>query len=379
MFPFRTETFCNSPIHQPMSSAPGRRRSLNQPLEARVKAVTSNKKNKVMNVPARDYDGHQPNEPLTILIVDDDPIFLKTLRQYLRGKNRRLLAAQGGKQALKLALEERPEMVISNRRLPDMDGIRLCKALRRTGPTEHTYIIILSGSESDDDLVRVFKAGVNDYLIKPLSLKVLAARIRNGERLLRYCQTVSRDREIIEQYAAQLSTANSQLQLMAMTDPLTGLPNRRNAMRRMKDAITEATRFQENLACIMLDIDHFKAINDTYGHDAGDMVLRDVAKIFSGNVRGYDMVNRIGGEEFLIICRRSGLDEARQLAERLRQAVARHESLTPSGQIIRCTISCGIATWQRHYRDDSELLKSADHALYQAKQSGRNRVEVAAG
>ncbi|MDR0476699.1 MAG: diguanylate cyclase [Desulfobulbaceae bacterium] len=341
--------------------------------------MTSNKKNKVMNVPARDYDGHQPNEPLTILIVDDDPIFLKTLRQYLRGKNRRLLAAQGGKQALKLALEERPEMVISNRRLPDMDGIRLCKALRRTGPTEHTYIIILSGSESDDDLVRVFKAGVNDYLIKPLSLKVLAARIRNGERLLRYCQTVSRDREIIEQYAAQLSTANSQLQLMAMTDPLTGLPNRRNAMRRMKDAITEATRFQENLACIMLDIDHFKAINDTYGHDAGDMVLRDVAKIFSGNVRGYDMVNRIGGEEFLIICRRSGLDEARQLAERLRQAVARHESLTPSGQIIRCTISCGIATWQRHYRDDSELLKSADHALYQAKQSGRNRVEVAAG
>jgi len=225
--------------------------------------------------------------------------------------------------------------------------------------------------------VQAFNAGADDYVVKPFSPKVLEARIRSGERLVRYHRTVSRDREIIQQYASQLSAANSQLQVMVMTDSLTGLPNRRNAMLRIKDAVAEATRFKESLSCIMMDIDYFKRINDTYGHDVGDIVLCDVAKIFSENIRGYDMVSRMGGEEFLVISGRSNLSEARELAERLRQTVARHETITPNGQIVRCTISCGVATWQRRYRNDSELLKNADRALYQAKNNGRNRVEVA--
>ena len=331
---------------------------------------------KVTDVSRGDYDSYQPTEKLTILAIDDDPVCLQTMTQYLRGKNRRVLAAENGREGLKLALEEKPDMVITDWLMPNLDGLDLCKILRRTSQTEHIYIIILSVRETDDELVQAFNAGADDYVLKPFSPKVLEARIRSGERLVRYHRAVSRDREIIQQYASQLATVNNQLQVMVMTDSLTGLPNRRNAMLRIKDAVAEATRFQESLSCIMMDIDHFKQINDTYGHDVGDIVLCDVAKIFNDNIRSYDMVSRTGGEEFLVISGRSNLDEARELAERLRQTVARHETHTPSGQIIRCTISCGVATWQRHYRNDGELLKNADRALYQAKNNGRNRVEV---
>ncbi|MDR3088686.1 MAG: diguanylate cyclase [Desulfobulbaceae bacterium] len=346
-------------------------------LRIRSQKSPSYREIKVMDVPRGEYGGYQPTGRLSILAVDDDPISLQTLTQYLRGKNRRVLTARSGEQALNLALEEKPDMVITDWRMPDLDGIGLCKILRRTSLTEHMYIIVLSGCESDDELVQAFNAGADDYVVKPFSPKVLEARIRSGERLLRYHQTIVRDREIIQQYASQLSIANSQHQVMAMTDQLTGLSNRRNAMLRMKDAVAQATRFQDALSCIMLDIDHFKRINDTYGHDIGDLVLRDVAKIFTGNVRGYDMVSRIGGEEFLVICGRSGLDETRQLAERLCQAVARHETRSPTGQIVRCTVSCGVATWHQHYLNGSEFLKNADIALYKAKNAGRNRVEVA--
>ena len=332
---------------------------------------------KVMGAPKTDYNNYQITEKLTILAIDDDPICLQTMTQYLRGKNRWVLVAENGEQGLKLAMEEKPDMIITDWRMPDLDGLDLCKILRRSSQTEHIYIIILSACATDDELVQAFNAGADDYVVKPFSPKVLEARIRSGERLVRYHRTVSRDREIIQQYASQLSAANSQLQVMVMTDSLTGLPNRRNAMLRIKDAVAEATRFKESLSCIMMDIDYFKRINDTYGHDVGDIVLCDVAKIFSENIRGYDMVSRMGGEEFLVISGRSNLSEARELAERLRQTVARHETITPNGQIVRCTISCGVATWQRRYRNDSELLKNADRALYQAKNNGRNRVEVA--
>ena len=331
---------------------------------------------KAMDAPRGDCGGYQQAEQLSILAVDDDPIFLQTLTQHLRAKNRRILTAQGGEQGLKLALEEKPDMVITDWQMPDLDGIGLCKILRRTSLTEHTYIIMLSACETDDDMVRAFNAGADDYVLKPFSPKELKARVRSGERIVHYHRTTCRDREIIQQYASQLSAANSKLQIMAMTDPLTGLPNRRNAMSRMKNAVAEAARFRESLSCIMLDIDHFKQINDSYGHDVGDIVLVDMAKILTDNVRGYDMVSRIGGEEFLVICGRGTLDDAKRLAERLRQAVADHETRAPTGQIVRYTISCGVAAWYQHYHNDSELLKNADRALYQAKNNGRNRVEA---
>lgn len=321
--------------------------------------------------------GPRPHQPLKILAVDDDPLTLKHLSRILDHDGRKILTAENGEQALFLALEERPEMIITDWRMPKIDGIELCKILRRTSITQHIYIVMLTSCEADDELVQAFDAGADDYVLKPFTPKVLEARIRSGERLARYQQTVEHDREVIHQYAAQLTAANKKLQTMAMTDPLTGLPNRRSAMLRMKDVVAESSRYDEKLSCIMIDIDHFKNINDTFGHDCGDIVLKDISHIFNSKARSYDMVSRMGGEEFLIICARSDQSESMMLAERLRDAVEHHETLTQDGRVIQVTISCGVAAWKPSYTSDSQLLKQADIALYKAKQNGRNRVETA--
>ncbi len=189
-------------------------------------------------------------------------------------------------------------------------------------------------------------------------------------------KTVSRDRELIHRYASSLADANRKLLTMAMTDALTELPNRRSAMARINDAVAEADRFDEKLSCIMIDLDHFKEINDNYGHDSGDQVLKEVAAIFAASARSYDMVSRTGGEEFLVICSRSDQAKARQLAERLRTAVEDHEFILKDGTGIRITISLGVATWSPACINSDGLIKAADRALYKAKLQGRNRVET---
>ena len=232
------------------------------------------------------------------------------------------MTAEDGEEALEMAVEQLPQMIITDWRMPGINGLELCKVLRRTSITEHVYIIMLTGCETDEELIQAFDAGADDYVVKPFTPKVLEARIRSGERLIRYQRTINHDRELIQQYVSRLAAANRQLLTMAMTDSLTNLPNRRSAMTRMKDAVAESKRFNEKLSCIMIDLDHFKEINDTYGHDSGDLALKDVAAIFISKARSYDMVSRTGGEEFLVISGRTDLAEAVQLAERLRVAVA---------------------------------------------------------
>ena len=214
-------------------------------------------------------------------------------------------------------------------------------------------------------------------MVKPFTPKVLEARIRSGERLIRHQKTINQDRELIQKYVSRLAVANRQLLSMAMTDALTGLPNRRSAMARMNDAVAEARRFNEKLACIMIDLDHFKEINDNFGHDSGDLALKEVAAIFIGKARSYDMVSRTGGEEFLVISSRTDLMEAEHLAERLRTAVHEHDFVVKDGRTFKLTISLGVAIWTPDCPDADALIKAADQALYKAKLAGRNRVEMA--
>jgi diguanylate cyclase (GGDEF)-like protein len=206
---------------------------------------------------------------------------------------------------------------------------------------------------------------------------VLQARISSGERLLRSQQTIALDRETIKRYAAKLAASNRKLQNMAMTDFLTGLPNRRSALQRLKNLVAEVQRYNEPLSCLMIDIDHFKNINDSHGHDRGDQVLRLIARLLEDKARSYDMVSRWGGEEFLVISARSGVSDTLHLAERLRKAVAAWDIVLAEGLHLRVTISIGVATWNASLRNPGELIKKADQALYQAKASGRNRVEAA--
>jgi two-component system, cell cycle response regulator len=313
---------------------------------------------------------------LKILAADDDPLTLLNLRKILAAPYRTIISADNGEEALQMAIEQQPQMLITDWRMPRINGLELCKVLRRTSLTQHIYIIMLTGCEEDDELVQAFDAGADDYVVKPFTPKVLEARIRSGERLIRYQKTVSRDRELIHRYATSLANANRKLLTMAMTDALTELPNRRSAMARINDAVAEADRFDEKLSCIMIDLDHFKEINDNYGHDSGDQVLKEVATIFAVSARSYDMVSRTGGEEFLVICSRSDQTEARQLAERLRTAVEDHEFVLKDGTGIRITISLGVATWSPACINSDGLIKAADRALYKAKLQGRNRVET---
>lgn len=314
---------------------------------------------------------------LTILAADDDPITLLFLEKVLSAEHRNLLLAKDGKQALEMALEHRPHLFITDWMMPVRSGIDLCKILRKTSVTQHMYIIMLTSNESEDELVQAFDAGADDYIIKPFTAKVLQARIASGERLIRSQQTISHDREVIHRYAVKLASTNRKLQNMAMTDFLTGLPNRRNALQRLKDLVAEVQRYGEPLSCLMIDIDHFKRINDNYGHDIGDTVLRHITKLLEEKARSYDMVSRWGGEEFLVISARSGTIDSYQLAERLRKTVENFEIHIADNLKIKITISVGVASWYPQLGNAGELIKIADRALYQAKSAGRNRVELA--
>jgi len=320
-------------------------------------------------------DPHSDRRKICILAVDDDPLTLISLKKILSGEGKELLTAEDGEEALNIALEKRPHMIITDWRMPKMNGLELCRILRRTSTTQHIYIVMLTSCETDAELIQAFEVGADDFITKPFTPKVLEARIHSGERLIRYQKTISHDREVIQKYATQLTSANRQLQTMAMTDPLTGLPNRRSAMNRLASAVAETFRHGENLSCIMIDIDHFKKVNDTFGHESGDMVLKAVAATFHRKARMYDIVNRTGGEEFLVICPRSDLLESQQLAERLRIAIA-DLRIDIEKTCIQVTISLGVATWQSEFVNGEALIRAADKALYKAKKNGRNRVEL---
>jgi two-component system, cell cycle response regulator len=320
-------------------------------------------------------DPHSISRKICILAVDDDPLTLISLKKILSGEGKEILTAEDGEEALNIALEKQPHIIITDWRMPKMNGLELCKILRRTSTTQHIYIVMLTSYETDDELIQAFEAGADDFITKPFTPKVLEARIHSGERLVRYQKTISHDREVIQKYATQLTSANRQLQTMAMTDPLTGLPNRRSAMNRLASAVAETFRHGEKLSCIMIDVDHFKKVNDTFGHESGDMVLKAIAATFHRKARMYDIVSRTGGEEFLVICARSDLLESQQLAERLRIAIA-DLRIPLEKTCIQITISLGVATWKSEFVNGEALIRAADKALYKAKKNGRNRVEL---
>ena len=257
--------------------------------------------------------------------------------------------------------------------MPGLDGLALCKALRQTEEGQQMYFIVLSALEQDDQLVEAFESGVDDYLTKPFTPRVLAARLRAGLRVIHLQEEARRDSENLRKFAAELAVANRRLQQAALTDPLTGLPNRRYAMERLDQEWAAALRSGRPLSCLMLDLDRFKQINDTHGHDIGDLVLRQASVVLRKEARTEDGVCRIGGEEFLVICGDTPLPAAMQLAERLRSAIARTRF---SNGAVSCTttVSVGVAQRAGEMQRADELFKAADNALYAAKAAGRNRV-----
>ncbi|HVP12816.1 MAG TPA: HDOD domain-containing protein [Phycisphaerae bacterium] len=315
-------------------------------------------------------------EPLRILAVDDDPAILSMIKAQLTAEGYKVITATSGTEAFKIDLEEAPQMIITDWMMPQMDGLEFCRMLRLHGELGFVYVIILTAHTDRERVVEALQAGADDHLAKPWTRDELIAHVRAGERIARLEAELRRRSLEISQYNAELIATNEKLREIATTDELTGLSNRREGLARLEEHWALAVRHADPLSCIIADIDHFKNLNDTHGHAVGDVVLRETARVLRQPLRAGELVSRIGGEEFLVLCPKSPAEAAQQAAERLRCAIESN-TIRCKGMGLSVTISLGVADRTESMQQPEDLLRAADEALFAAKRVGRNRVCVA--
>lgn len=317
--------------------------------------------------------GGEDGYRMRVLVVDDERAMRGVLSAILKEAGHEVLEAADGQQGFEMAVEYRPQIMIVDWMMPGMNGIELIRALRETHVGRGIYVLLLTAIEDDGALVDAFEAGADDFMSKPLRPKVLAARLRAGQRVIKLQQEVEKDREEIRRFAAELAVTNSKLQQVALTDFLTGFPNRRYAMGRLQQEWAACQRNGHPLSCMVVDVDLFKQVNDVYGHDAGDAVLKSIANALKQAVRTEDVICRVGGDEFLIICPDSDLQSALVVGERLRAAVSGMD-IVVGKNTIHSSLSVGVAQRDSVMIDLDALIKRADEGAYMAKARGRNRV-----
>lgn len=315
-------------------------------------------------------------EPLDILVVEDDPAVRMLLEVVLREQGHRLSAAENGHEALKLAIKHCPQLVISDWLMPGMDGVELCRTLRKTEQGQRVYFILLTSHTGDDRLIEAFEAGVDDYVTKPFNPRVVSARLRAAVRVVNMQRESERDSANLRKFATELAVANRRLQQAALTDSLTGLPNRRYLMERLEQEWAAFVRSHRTFSLMMVDIDCFKKVNDVHGHEVGDLVLRQVGNLMRECARTEDIVGRLGGEEFVVICPNTNLPSAMRLAERLRKSVASH-AFANGKEVLNVTVSIGASESMPKLKHCDDVLRRADAALYRAKHNGRDCIEAA--
>jgi putative two-component system response regulator len=311
-----------------------------------------------------------------VLVTDDDPVVRDLITNFLHSRGIDCVAACNGIEALRLFDEHQPKLIISDWSMPEMDGLELCRRIRARTGGNHVHFIMLTMHSDEDELAKAFDAGVDDFLAKPFNETAMLTRLRAGLRAVALYGEISDRHQGSRQLNEQLSDLNQRLERLAITDDLTGLYNRRQAMHRLEEHWALCDRYQRPVAIVSIDIDHFKNVNDEHGHSAGDLVLKSVADIMRECVRTTDTLCRIGGEEFLIILPCQTTQEAEVCANRCRTAVADHV-FEYNGVKIRATISAGIASRRTDMVQAADLLKEADNALYAAKHAGRNTVRMA--
>lgn len=331
---------------------------------------------KVVNVGSPDAPTAEPHNNMRVLVVDDDASMRAVLSALLAKAGHEVFVAANGRQAFEMALDLRPQIMVADWMMPEMDGLELTVALRQTRIGRGVYIILLTGIEDDARLVEAFEAGADDFITKPLKPRVLEARLRAGQRVVLLQQEIERDRTDIQRFAAELAVTNRRLQEMAQTDSLTGMPNRRYAMDRLQQEWAESARTGRGLACLVIDLDGFKVINDSNGHDIGDAALRLAADAMKGALRLNDVVCRTGGDEFLALCPDTSLESALVCAERISTAIRQLRVPLPDGE-LSLSVSIGAAIREAGMTHPDMLVKAADEGLYLAKEQGRNRFATA--
>ncbi|MEA3018640.1 MAG: two-component system, cell cycle response regulator [Actinomycetota bacterium] len=295
------------------------------------------------------------------IVVADDSIVVRTLlRRQLEEHGHIVIEAVDGEDALRACRDHRPDLVLLDVEMPKLDGHAVLAALRADPDLADTPVVFLTARTTTEDVVEGLRLGAHDYLRKPFEPAELLARVSAAHR--------------VKSLQDQLRQRNAELDAMSRTDALTGLPNRRHLQDHLLATASAARRHGQSLAILMVDIDHFKDVNDTLGHDGGDRVLREIAARVSAACRTEDVAGRWGGEEFLVVAPFTDRESAASLAESIRDAIA-SQPLASSGQlVVDVTVSIGAAAGAG---DIDALVKEADDALYAAKDAGRNRVVVA--
>jgi diguanylate cyclase (GGDEF)-like protein len=302
-----------------------------------------------------------------ILIVDDHEDNVELLQARLEARGYSTETARDGQQALDRVAQNPPDLILLDVMMPVVDGIEVARRVKADPRLPFIPIIMQTALDATESKVEGLDAGADDYITKPINFAELEARVNS---LLR----IKALQEDLAQRERQLAEMNDRLRHISQTDALTELDNRRYVEERLAEMWGHAQRFSEPLACVMCDLDKFKPVNDTYGHQAGDQVLKQYAQILRHEAREIDRVGRYGGEEFILLLPGTSAEAAAVFAERVREATEAHEFTFPGGT-IHCTMSCGVAAWPHAAVDSADgLVKAADDALYVAKERGRNRV-----
>jgi len=299
-----------------------------------------------------------------ILLAEDNPVSSKLIENILKKAGYDVTTATNGRQALEQFNEKFFPIVLTDWMMPEMDGLDLCKAIRTSGSEGYVYIILLTARDSKDDIVAGLKAGADDYLSKPISHPELIARLNSGIRIL--------------ELERSLKKANEEIRILSVTDPLTRCFNRGYMNEHLLKEITRSKRYNHPLSVVLCDIDHFKQVNDTYGHQIGDQVLIAFAQVIRETIREkIDWTVRYGGEEFLVVLPETEFNRGCLTAERLRQAVSQME-IEEHNKTIKVTASFGATGFDTDTDDEKispdAIINRADEHLYKAKREGRNRV-----
>lgn len=297
-----------------------------------------------------------------VLVAEDDPIFRRVLERQLNNWGYEAIVVQDGGEAWEILQQSNPpDLLILDWMMPGIDGLELCRRIRQKQSDRYQYVLLLTGKDEKEDVIEGLNSGADDYLTKPFDIGELRARLRTGKRILAL-QT-------------ELIQAREALRFEATHDALTGLWSRGATLHLLGSEMQRCARTNTSTGILMVDLDHFKNINDTYGHLIGDEVLKETAYRIGQAVRSYDFVGRYGGEEFLAILTNCTLADIRMVAERIRTAIADLPIATKTADVKATASIGGVVTSKGAH--DLEFLAAADSALYEAKRTGRNRVVIA--
>ena len=324
-----------------------------------------------------------------ILIAEDDEASLDILQFLIRQWGYRVITSVNGKDALEKVEQFKPDLVLSDVMMPVMTGYELCNHVKTRFKNHFIPIILITAKSDMDSKLTGLNIGADDYLTKPYSHTELEARIKSLLRIKELHDELSkRNQDLIElnqklqlsldenrKLQKELEDKNEQLLQLSRHDGLTNLFNRRTFFELIDNEFARAKRYQLPLSAIMIDLDHFKAINDTFGHLAGDFVLNRVAKVLKRNSRQNDITARYGGEEFVMMLPNTNSIQANIVAERIRKEIEQAVFKFDQHE-IKLTISCGLAQLKESDEDKNSYLSQVDEQLYEAKHSGRNCTKI---